>query len=191
VRQIAATLLFFAFTLFSLCASASEIKVRHAEIVAGEESWLVDAEFTVGLGQRLEEVVSHGVALYFVTEFALTKARWYWADEHVAGRTQTWRLAYNALTRQYRLSNGALHQSFATLEEALGVLARLRSWPVADKAALKAGETYNAALRMKLDLTQLPKPFQVDAIGNKDWNLKAEIRRWTFTVPAATEGPAK
>jgi hypothetical protein len=55
---------------------------------------------------------------------------------------------------------------------------------VADKVQLKAGEPYNAALRLRLDLTQLPKPFQVTAIGNKDWNITAEVKRWSFT-PAA------
>ena len=101
-RRIAATLLFLAFSLFSLAAGAGEIKVKQAELVAGEEAWLVNAEFAIALGQRLEEVVDRGVPLYFVAEFALTKSRWYWADEHVAGKSQTWRLAYNALTRQYR-----------------------------------------------------------------------------------------
>ena len=179
--------------LASALAGAAEIEVRRAELSAGEESWLLDAEFGIDLGQRLEEVVARGVALYFVAEFELTKGRWYWVDEHVAGRKQTWRLSYNALTRQYRLSSGALHQSFASLDEALRVLGRLREWPVAEKALLKAGEPYNAALRLKLDLTQLPKPFQVTAIGNKDWNITAEVKRWSFSPPPATttEGPAK
>ncbi|MBL8504371.1 MAG: DUF4390 domain-containing protein [Rhodocyclaceae bacterium] len=179
--------------LASALAGAAEIEVRRAELSAGEESWLLDAEFGIDLGQRLEEVVARGVALYFVAEFELTKGRWYWVDEHVAGRKQTWRLSYNALTRQYRLSSGALHQSFASLDEALRVLGRLREWPVAEKALLKAGEPYNAALRLKLDLTQLPKPFQVTAIGNKDWNITAEVKRWSFSPPpaTATEGPAK
>ena len=179
--------------LAAALAGAAEIEVRRAELGPGEESWLLDAEFGIDLGQRLEEVVARGVALYFVAEFELTKGRWYWVDEHVAGRKQTWRLSYNALTRQYRLSSGALHQSFASLDEALRVLGRLREWPVADKALLKAGEPYNAALRLKLDLTQLPKPFQVTAIGNKDWNITAEVKRWSFSPPpaTATEGPAK
>ena len=179
--------------LASALAGAAEIEVRRAELGPGEESWLLDAEFGIDLGQRLEEVVARGVALYFVAEFELTKGRWYWVDEHVAGRKQTWRLSYNALTRQYRLSSGALHQSFASLDEALRVLGRLREWPVAEKALLKAGEPYNAALRLKLDLTQLPKPFQVTAIGNKDWNITAEVKRWSFSPPPATttEGPAK
>lgn len=187
--RIAAALLFFALSLFSFAGSAAEIEVKGAEITAGEEAWLLDAEFGIDIGHRLEEVVAHGVPLYFVAEFTLSKARWYWVDEHVAGRQQTWRLSYNALTRQYRLSTGALHQNFASLGEALGVLARLRNWAVADRALLKAGEPYNAALRLKLDLTQLPKPFQVTAIGNKDWNITAEVKRWSFTPPSET--PAK
>jgi hypothetical protein len=182
--RVLPALLFFALLLLPFAGGAAEIEVRRAEIVAGEEDWQLDAEFGIVLGHRLEEVVSRGVALYFVAEFTLSKARWYWMDEHVAGRTQTWRLAYNALTRQYRLSSGALHQNFATLEEALGVLGRLRNWKVADKARLAPGEPYNAAVRLKLDLTQLPKPFQVSAIGNKDWNITAEVKRWSFTPPA-------
>lgn len=174
--------------LFALQAGAAEIGVKHAEITPGEESWLLDAEFGIDLGPRLEEVVSRGVALYFVAEFTLTKARWYWMDEHVAGGTQTWRLSYNALTRQYRLSSGALHQNFDSLNEALRVLARLRNWAVADKAQLKAGEPYNVALRLKLDLTQLPKPFQVTSIGNKDWNVTAEVKRWSFTPLLEAQG---
>lgn len=173
--------------LAALAAHAAEIDVKSAALSPGEDAWVLDAEFSIDLGPRLEEVVSRGVALYFVVEFELTRPRWYWIDEHVAGRTHTWRLSYHALTRQYRLSAGALHQSFATLDEALGVLSRLRDWPVADKALIKPGEPYNAALRMKVDLTQLPKPFQVTAIGNKDWNITAEIRRWSFTPAVAAE----
>jgi hypothetical protein len=174
--------------LAALAAHAAEIDVKKAELSPGEDAWVLDAEFSINLGPRLEEVVSRGVALYFVAEFELSRPRWYWIDERIAGRTHTWRLSYHALTRQYRLSAGALHQSFATLDEALGVLSRLRNWPVADKALIRPGEPYSAALRMKVDLAQLPKPFQVTAIGNKDWNITAEIRRWNFTPAAESAG---
>ena len=189
VRWLALMFLVLLPFAFLPAAGAAEIEVKSAELSAGEESWLLDAEFGIDLGHRLEEVVSRGVALYFVAEFDLTRARWYWMDEHVDGRKQTWRLSYNALTRQYRLSSGALHQNFGSLGEALGVLARIRGWAVADKGQLRPGETYNAALRLKLDLTQLPKPFQVTAIGNKDWNITSEVKRWSFTPPA--EGSTK
>ncbi|MCZ7653556.1 MAG: hypothetical protein M5R42_03620 [Rhodocyclaceae bacterium] len=34
--------------------------MKHAEIVAAEDSYLLDAEFGITLSQRLEEVVSRG-----------------------------------------------------------------------------------------------------------------------------------
>ena len=44
-------------------------------------------------------------------------------------------------------------------------------WLVADRGALKPGEIYNVAVRMELDVAQLPKPFQVHAINSSDWRL--------------------
>ncbi len=166
-----------------LLAQAADIHVTRAQLAPSDEGYVLDAEFAINLGPRLEEVVTHGIALYFVTEFELSRPRWWWADERVTGRTQTHRLFYHALTRQYRVSTGALYQNFSTLDEALGVISNLRNWSVADKALMQAGEPYSAQLRMKLDLTQLPKPFQVTSIGNKDWAISAEIKRWSFIGP--------
>jgi len=171
-------------------AQAADIQVKSAQISLGDEGYALDAEFSIELGSRLEDVVSRGVALYFIAEFDLSKPRWYWADERVAGRAQTYRLSYHALTRQYRLSGGAFHQNFQSLDEALRVMSRLRNWVVAEKSALKMGESYNAQLRMKLDITQLPKPFQVSAIGNKDWSLSTDIKRWVFTATPPLPIPA-
>jgi len=178
-------------TLVVHLAQAAEIQVKSAQLVPSDEGYVLDAEFAINLGPRLEEVVAHGVALYFVTEFELSRPRWWWADERVTGRTQSHRLFYHALTRQYRLSAGALYQNFSSLEEALGVLSNLRNWPVADKSLIRPGEPYNAQLRMKVDLTQLPKPFQVTSIGNKEWNISAEIKRWSFVGPPAGNATAE
>lgn len=173
-------------------AQAGKIEPLEASLAAGDEGYVLSAQFSIDLGGHLEEAVSRGVPLYFQMEFDLMRNRWYWSNEHVAARTINYRLAYNALTRQYRLSNGGLHQNFASLGEALRVLARIASLPVADKSALKLGETYQAALRLSLDRAQLPKPFQVDAIANRDWQVEATTQRWTFvpTTPGV-EATAK
>jgi hypothetical protein len=42
------------------------------------------------------------------------------------------------------------------------------------------GRSYNAALRFRLDVGELPKPLQVSAFGRKDWNLSSDWYRWTF-----------
>ena len=143
------------------------------------------------LNPRLEEVVSRGVPLYFVAEFELTRPRWYWFDEDLATRTLTYRLSYHALTRQYRLATGPLYQNFPTLESALKTMSRVRSWTVAERGILKTGADYQARLRFRLDLAQMPKPFQVSAIGDKDWNFGTEWLRWTYVPGAGNTEPVR
>ena len=172
-----------AFLLPALAWSA-EIEIANPQLAAGEDGYVLAADFNFDFNARLEEAVTRGVVLHFVADFELTRPRWYWFDEKVAVRSQTYRLSYHALTRQYRLSTGGLHQSFATLSEALRVLSRLRNWVVIDKGGAQSGEPYVAALRMRLDLNQLPRPFQIAALGNKDWSLASDWKTWQATLPA-------
>jgi hypothetical protein len=165
-------------------ALAGGIDPVRGQLAPGEDGYTLSAEFAIDLGSQLEEAVTRGVTLNFNLEFTLSRRRWYWVDEHIASRVLNYRLSYNALTRQYRLSVGGLHRGFATLDEALRVLGRVADLPIADKSALKPGETYFAALRLSLDKSQLPKPFQVDALSNKDWQVDARVLRWQF-VPTA------
>ena len=66
-------------------------------------------------------------------------------------------------------------------------LSRVRSWTVAEKGKLRVGERYDAALRFRLDTTQLPKPFQLNVIASKEWSLSSDWYRWTFTAPGETK----
>jgi len=168
-------------------AWAAEIDIANPQLQAGDDGYVLAADFRFELNPRLEEAVAKGVVLYFVADFELTKARWYWLDEKLVSRSQTYRLSYNALTRQYRLSVGSgLHQSFASLSDALQVLSRLRNWVVVERGekGVRAGDTYDAALRLRLDVTQLPRPFQITALGNKDWSLASDWKTWQASLPA-------
>ncbi len=172
---------------------AAEIEISNPQLLAAEDGYVLSADYTLDFNSRLEEAVGRGVVLYFVVEFEMSRPRWYWFDDKLLTRSQTYRLSYHALTRQYRLSTGALHQSFDSLSDALRILSRLRNWLVIDKAEKadkplpKAGENYQAALRVRLDVSQLPKPFQIAALGNKDWNLSSDWKVWQLTLPAETK----
>jgi hypothetical protein len=168
---------------WSTLVAAGSIEPVRASLTPSDDGYTLSAEFAVDLGARLEEAVSRGVALTFNLEFTLSRKRWYWIDEHVAGHVLQYRLSYNALTRQYRLSVGSMHQSFASLDEALHVIGRLAALPVAAANLVHPGEIYTAALRLSLDKSQLPKPFQVDAIANPDWLVDAKVLRWQFNPP--------
>ena len=81
---------------------------------------------------------------------------------------------------QYRLSVGSVYQNFTRFEEVTRVLSRVRGLHVADSMALKRDITYQAAMRMRLDTSQLPKPFQVNAIASRDWTLTSDWHRWSI-----------
>ena len=181
-----------AFCTWLLCigvVQAADISLRNPQLELTDDSYALSADFNINFNTRLEEVISKGVVLYFVIDFELTRSRWYWFDEVVLHRNRTIQLSYHALTRQYRLSTGSLHQGYATLDEALRVMARLRYWPVIDKGEIRGDKVYQAAVRMRLDLSQMPKTFQVSALSSRDWSLNSDWVRWVFT-PAELAPPA-
>ena len=175
--------LFCSALLAALVAQAADISVRNPQLTASEDGYSVAADFNINFNTRLDEAVNKGVVLYFAADFELSRSRWYWFDEQIVRRSKTFQLSYHALTRQYRLSTGALHQSYPTLDDALGVISHLRNWQVLEKDAVKVDQRYLAGLRMRLDLTQMAKTFQVSALANRDWNLSSDWQRWSF-VPA-------
>ena len=165
-------------------AAAEEIEVGATSLVGSAEGVVLNADFVLDLTPRLEDALAQGVPLYFVVEFECRRPRWYWLDEKIGTATQTVRLSFHALTRTYRLSTGALHQSFTTLDEALRGLGTVREWLVIPPGALRPDTAYSAYVRMRLDTAQLPKPFQVSALANREWSLASAWKRWEVNSSA-------
>jgi hypothetical protein len=167
-----------------LCAvfpvRAADITADSAQLVASDDGFSLSANFSIALNPRLEEAVNKGVVLYFAVDFELTRSRWYWFDQKVVRRSRLFQLSYHALTRQYRLSSGALHQSFASLDDALRVLSRVRYWQVIEKGDIDTDSSYQASVRMRLDPSQMPKTFQVSALSNRVWNQSSGWLQWVF-----------
>ncbi|GAB4478879.1 MAG: hypothetical protein OHK0044_26060 [Burkholderiaceae bacterium] len=160
-------------------AAAQSIAVAEAALRAaddGDGGAVLDTQFDFDLPAVLEDAVNRGIALYFVVDFELYRTRWYWFDRKLVGAALTYRLTYSPLTRQYRLARGTLAQPFDTLAEALATLRRVRGWKVVEPGVLHKGEDYRAQTRMRLDVSQLPKPFQVTALTNRDWSLASDWR---------------
>ena len=162
-------------------ARADVVPVKSAELRIDEGDVLLSAEFDLALTPTLEEALQKGIALHFVVEFDLTRARWYWLDEKVAEWSVTYRVSYSPLTRQYRVASGPLGQTFESLDDVERFLGRVSSRPVARTDMLTKGARYEAALRIRLDVTQLPKPFQINALALREWQLASDWHRWSFT----------
>jgi hypothetical protein len=177
IALVACALSFFA----AAAAYAEGIEVRNAALVAGEEGYFLEADFEIALNPTLEDALNKGVPLYFLLEFEVIRPRWYWLNEKVLSTQQQYRLAYNALTRQYRLGVGSLFQNFGSMSEALDFLSRVRRRQVLESGTLSKGTTYTAGVRMHLDVSQLPKPFQLNALASREWNFGSEWHRWSVT----------
>ena len=165
----------------ALSAQAEGIEVERAALVAAEEGYFLEADFGVALNPTLEEALNKGVPLFFLLEFEVIRPRWYWFNEKILETRQQYRLSYHALTRQYRLGVGSLFHNFGALPEALDFLSRVRRRQVLEPGVLSKGDTYIAGVRMRLDVSQLPKPFQLNALASRDWNIGSEWRRWSVT----------
>lgn len=187
-----------------LCASAAfagGIAISKAEAHLTEEGYQLSADFDIQLSQTVETALKRGVTLYFVSELAINRSRWYWLDTDVARDEQVSKLSFNALTQQYRITHGTLFQSFYDLQDALHVLGHQTAPPVPLELLDKEGGGYfsrllkkgsqccSAFARMRLDVTQLPKPLQVNAITSEDWNLESEPYRWEIQPPTAGAQP--
>jgi hypothetical protein len=166
----------------ALHAGEPAINVRSAEITSSADGYYLDASFELELGDTLEEALLKGVALNFLVDFELIYERWYllnlW-NRTVSEFAQRYRLTYNSLTRQYRVAAGALTQNVDTLREALAVMGQIRNRFIVPRDELDVEKVYSAQLRLRLDTSQLPKAFQVNALGSKGWNLSSDWYRWT------------
>lgn len=173
-------------------AVADGIEVKKAEARLTSEGYLISADFKIQLPPQVEEALRRGVTLYFETELSVHRSRWYWMDTEIASYTQTSKLSFNTLTQQYRLTRGGLYQSFNSLPEALHILGRQVAPPIEvsrlDMSGggyfsrlIKKGSQIGAIAWMGLDLTQLPKPMQMNALTSDQWKVESEQFHWDIS----------
>jgi len=182
-RRIKQFLFLFLMVLgvFSTTVSAEGIKIKSFELEKADNDWLLNATFQIELSPGLEDAVQKGVVLYFQTEFDLIRSRWYWFDEKSALVQRQTRLSYQPLTQQYRIASEGFTFSARTMSEALQAVGSIGGWRVIDNSQLDSSKSYTASMRMSLDLSKLPKPFQVNALNNRDWNVSSDWYRFPFS----------
>ena len=171
-----------ALAAFACLAHADTINVKSAEVRSEEDGYYLNAEFELTLNPTLEEALQKGVPLYFLLEFDVTRPRWYWFDDKLVTYSTTYRVSYVPLTRQYRVQSGLLTQNYESLEEVERLISRVTSRLVARRDQLPRGTRLEAAVRLRLDVNQLPKPFQVNALASREWSLQSDWYRWTFAT---------
>lgn len=150
---------------------------------------VLNADVSLNLNNQLEDAAERGLPLFFTVEVEINRPRWYWFDETVLTATQTWRIAHNPLTHQWRVSSGSLALPVSSLSEALSVVRHVRNWRIADKDAFKPGANHEGRMRVRFDVSQLSKAFQVNALNSSDWSLATPWTEFSTQVVRETLPP--
>lgn len=189
-RLIAACLLLAAAMVHAQVATdISQFRLEHSD-----DEWQLSAQLQFEMPTVVEDALLKGIPMVFVYSADVLRERWYWYDKRVQGAERHMRLAYQPLTRRWRLTVGtgsaassgvglALNQSFDSLAQAMSAIKRVAKWKIADGADLDAGIKYKVDFRFRLDLGQLPRPFQIGAMGQSEWDISASV-----TTPLVAEG---
>ena len=165
--------------------SGSAVEVTELKLERAEGALTLQSSLRLELGNTIEDALQKGMPIYFVTEVELTRDRWYWYDKKIGATTRHYRLAYQPLTRTWRLNvsrdpigsagfTSSLSQSFQTLSEALSAIRRTANWKLADLSDLDGDNKYTLSFKFRLDVSQLPRPFQMTAGSQTEWNLSAQ-----------------
>ena len=163
--------------------------VKQAAIQVTQQGYVLNADVNIALNGTLENALIKGINLYFLLELELTRPRNWWFDEDIAEPVRKLRIYYHLLLRRYVIETGYTTQTAASLSEALALLGRVEEWQVLDRGALKAGQRYDARLRLRLDAAQLPKPLSIGAVTGDKWEMTTSWYDWSFEAPAALPAP--
>ena len=170
--------------LLPATASASEpaVELQNLKVEQSEGSVYVSMQWNFNIPAPLEDALFKGVALYFVAEIDVSRERWYFYDKKLLSAQRHMRLSYLPLTRRWRVNVASqpfssaglgmsLGQSYDTLDDALQSIRRIAQWNIGNASDLEPDAKQNIAINFKLDLSQLPRPMQMGAAGQSDWNI--------------------
>lgn len=165
-------------------------EVTQLRVERTDDGVLLSANVKFELPPVIDDALAKGIPMFFVAEAVVFRDRWYWYDKQVAMAARHMRLSYQPLTRRWRLvvspspignSGLALGQTFETREEAMAAVQHISHWKVAESTDLDPEARYNVDFRFRLDVSQLPRPFQIGAVGHADWNI-AVMRNQRLTI---------
>ena len=200
-RAIARLLLALSLCLALAPSSALAVstEITQLRVERSEDGIFLSALVHFDLPAVVAATLTKGVPLYSVVENDIYRERWYWTDQHLASVARTLRLAYQPLTRKWRVnivpglitsSSGLranLNQNYETLADAMSAIQRVARWKIADPGDVTVDGEYQIALSFRLDLSQLPRPFQIGMAGQREWTISAQLReRLKWVAPANT-----
>ena len=183
-------------------APASATELTQLRLERAEDGVYLSAVVEFDLPPVVEDALTKGIPMFFVVEADIYQNRWYWTDRRVASATRTIRLSFQPLTRRWRVNiasglinassglRATLNQNYETLPEALSAVQRLSRWKIADNAEVSPDVMHKLEFSFNMDLSQLPRPFQIGVAGQKDWTISIQQTERLQIGPMRPSAPA-
>lgn len=190
---------------FYLCAllacgagAASATEISQLRVERADDGIHLSALVRFDIPPVVEDALLKGIPMFFVVEADIYRERWYWTDPRVASAVRTIRLAYQPLTRRWRVNvapglisssaglRATLNQNYDTLPEALSAIQRVARWKIAETSDVDLDATHKLEFSFRLDLSQLPRPFQIGVAGQREWTVSAQLKERLRLEPAAS-----
>jgi hypothetical protein len=181
------------FLLAQAAMAQSGTEISHFSVERTEDELQLSAQLQFELAAAVEDALAKGIPMVFVASVEVLRERWYWYDKKVAGAERYLKLAYQPLLRRWKLQVGtgpavlgsaglALNQTYDTLAQALSAAKRIAGWKIASVSELDPTAKYRVEFSYRLDVGQLPRPFQIGTLGQPGWDVAASL-----SVPLSPE----
>lgn len=182
-------------TSSALASEATAAESTELRVDRTSDGVFLSTSLQFALPELAEDALYKGIPMFFVAEAQVLRHRWYWSDKQVAQATRYLRLSYQPLTRRWRLNTSTvpfsnsglgvvLGQNFDDYNDAMVAVQRIARWKIADAAAMEADAMHTVNLRFRLDVSQLPRPFQIGAVGQSGWNVLVSRSQRLMPEPA-------
>ncbi|QIM48645.1 DUF4390 domain-containing protein [Pusillimonas sp. DMV24BSW_D] len=170
-----------------VCAQSTQFV--SVEPIVRDGSLYIDANADIEVTGELRNAAEKGVPLYFTADLEIVSSRWWWFDKVLVDEQRSWRLSYNVLTQQWRVSVGDLTLPEDTFDDALSFVKHIRGWAVGSTDLFDPDEEYEGRIRLRLDTSRLPRPVRVDAFNSSAWSVMTPWKDFRFSISPPVQKP--
>lgn len=176
--------------LIPISAKADGIVVSRAQARLTESGQLaISSRFQTELPGQLKQALQQGVPLHFTLNYQLSSptlpAYKFRLSQIVGSENQvTYKLSYHPLTSRYRISVGTFSTEYSNLTTALRGIGAISDWKVLPLGTLSDHpvEDIRSEVKLSLSTAKLPRPFQINAINSKNWQLDSGWQPLTISA---------
>ena len=176
----------FAFLLVSFLSvsiyanDTSRIFIKNANGKFTDDQYLVNANIHYDLGKEIQEALDHGISLQIVIQIHARQQRdWVW-DTTVKFKTFSFLLEHHPLSGHYQVTdmNNFHRKHFQNLDSAIAHIGSVRNLNLFSRSKLIPEKNYQARIRSRLNIQNLPAPMRLLAYFSPEWNLACSWYEW-------------